>query len=343
MKAILKSSPEPGAFEVREVPTPRPGRGDVLVQMKATSLCYTDVAILNNKYKGRKPVPVPMIMGHEGAGIIAELGEGVTHVSVGDRVGFEVLYGCSHCPNCLNGNSNMCTDWMHIGITRDGTFAEYLVIPAKGAHKLPDEVSFVDAACLEPISLTVRTLEQVKPMVGDTVAVFGPGAIGMFHLQAFKAAGASKIIMIGIDQDEKRFQIAKGLGADHIVNASKEDVVKRVRELTDGFGVDIAVETSSSPTVLPLAIDTAAARGKVSLFGLYPEATISPLTLLRSGLTVYGDVGSLPRYFLRAIRWVKYRKVVAEPLAPKRFRLAEAKEGLEAARRGDMAKIIFEM
>jgi len=236
----------------------------------------------------------------------------------------------------------MCANWRHIGITYDGIFAEYVVVPARAAHRLPDNVSFVDAACLEPISLTVRTMEQVKPMLGDTVAIFGPGAIGLFHLQAFKAAGAGQVIMIGIDQDVKRFEKAKELGADDIVNSSKEDVVKRVRELTDGLGADIVVETASSPTVVPLALDVAAARGRVSFFGLYPEATISPLTITRSGLKIFGDVGSLPRYFLRAIRWVKYGKVRAKPLATRLFRLEEANEAFEASRLGEVAKVIFE-
>ena len=97
MKAIVKTSQEVGVFEVKEVPTPKPGRGEVMVQVKAASLCYTDVAILNNKYKGRRPVPIPIIMGHEGTGVVYELGEGVENVSVGDRVGLEVVYGCGAC------------------------------------------------------------------------------------------------------------------------------------------------------------------------------------------------------------------------------------------------------
>jgi len=343
MKAIVKTSQEAGVFEVRDVPTPKPGRGEVLVQVKAASLCYTDVSILHNRYKGRKPVPVPLIMGHEGTGVIYELGEGVENILPGDRVGLEVLYGCGSCTNCLNGNSNMCANWRHIGITYDGLFAEYVVVPARAVHKLPDNVSFVDAACLEPVSLTVRTLEQVKPMVGDTVAIFGPGAIGLFHLQAFKAAGAGQVIMIGIDQDAKRFKTAKTLGADHVVNADQEDVVNRVRALTGGLGADIVVETASSPTVIPLALEVAAARGRVSLFGLYPEATVSPLMINRSGLHIFGDVGSLPRYFVRAIRWMQYGKVLAKPLASRLFRLEEAGEALEAARLGEVAKVIFEL
>ncbi|MDP1993169.1 MAG: alcohol dehydrogenase catalytic domain-containing protein [Syntrophales bacterium] len=115
MKAIVKTSQEAGIFEVKEVPVPKPGRGEIMVQVKAASLCYTDVAILNNKYKGRRPVPIPIVMGHEGTGVVYELGEGVENVSVGDRVGLEVVYGCGACVNCLNGNSNMCGNWRHIG------------------------------------------------------------------------------------------------------------------------------------------------------------------------------------------------------------------------------------
>jgi len=343
MKAIVKVKEEAGAMEVKELPVPKPGRGEVLVQMKAAGICYSDVMILANKYKGRVPVPIPLIMGHEGAGVVAEVGEGVEHLRAGDKVGLNPLWGCGQCVNCLNGYPNMCLQWRHLGITCDGTFAEYRVLPAFVAYKLPESVSMVDAAFLEPISLTVRTLDHVKPRLGDTVAIIGPGSIGMFHLQAFRAAGASIVIVIGVDQDAKRFEIAKRLGADYVVNGSREDVVTRVKEITHGLGCDIVVETANHPSTVPLALQLAAAKGRVVLFGLYSEATISPLTLLRSGLTVMGDVAVLPSQFLRAIRWVEYRKVLAEPMISRRFRLEEAKEAFEAFSRGEQVKVTFEM
>lgn len=343
MKAIVKYGEEPGSLGIRDMPGPKAHRGEVVAQIKATGICYTDISILDNKYKGRKPVPIPVILGHEGAGVVIELGEGVDNLSPGDRVGLEPLFGCGRCINCLNGNKNMCADWGHIGITCDGTFAEYVVVPADLAHKLPDDVSFVDAAFLEPMGLTVRTLEHVEPMVGDTAAIIGPGSLGMFHLQALKAAGAAKIMVIGLDQDKKRFEIAEKLGADHIINGSREDVVKRVRDLTDGLGADLVIETANSPKVLPLAIDMAAARGRVALFGLYPEATISPVNLLRSGLSVFGDVGIVPRHFIRAMRWVESKKVLAEPLVTRRFSLDQAEEAFEVARKGETVKVLFEV
>lgn len=343
MKAIIKATGEAGSLQVADMPTPKPGPGQIVVQIKATGICYTDVSILNNMYKGRKPVPIPVILGHEGAGIVAEVGEGVENVSVGDRVGLEALFGCGRCYDCLNGNKNMCTDWGHIGITCHGTFAEYILVPAVLAYKLPDDVSFTDAAFLEPIGLTVRTLEHVKPMVGDTAAIIGPGSLGMFHLQALKSAGAAKIMVIGLDQDRKRFQIAEKLGADHTINASNEDVARRVRELTDGLGADIVVETANSPEATRMAIEIAGSRGRVALFGLYQEATISPLTLLRSGLSVFGDVGTVQRHFLRAIRWVAHKKVRAEPLVTRRFSLEEFKEAFESIREGETVKVLFEI
>lgn len=343
MKAIMKASVDAGSLEVKELPTPRPGRGELLIKMKAAGICFSDDMILTNKYKGRVPVPIPLIMGHEGAGVVAEVGEGVERINVGDRVGLNPLWGCGLCVNCLNGYPNMCQEWRHLGITCDGTFAEYRVVPAFVASKLPDSVSLTDAAFLEPISLTVRTLDQVKPRLGDTVAIIGPGSIGMFHLQAFKSAGASVVIVIGLDRDAKRFEIAKKLGADHIVNGSHEDVVRRVKDLTNGVGVDIVVETANHPSTVPLAVNLAAARGRVVLFGLYPEATISPLTLLRSGVTLAGDVAVLPSQFLRAIRWVEYKKVLAEPMVSCRFTLDQAKEGFEAFHHGDTVKVLFEM
>lgn len=343
MRAIVKVKEEAGAMEVRELPVSQPGPGEVLVQMKAAGICYSDVMILANKYKGRVPVPIPLIMGHEGAGVVAEVGEGVAHLKAGDKVGLNPLWGCGQCVNCLNGYPNMCLQWRHLGITCDGTFAEYRVLPAFVAYKLPETVSMLDAAFLEPISLTVRTLDHVRPRLGDTVAIIGPGSIGMFHLQAFKASGASIVIVIGVDQDAKRFEIARRLGADYIVNGSQENVEERVKEITRGLGCDIVVETANHPSTVPMAINLAAARGRVVLFGLYPEATLSPLTLLRSGLTVMGDVAVLPSQFLRAIRWVEYKKVLAEPMITKRFTLDQAKEAFAAFSRSDLVKVTFEM
>lgn len=343
MKAIIKATNESGSLKVVEMPKPKPGPGQLLVRMKATGICYTDVSLLHNRYKGRKPVPIPIVLGHEGAGVVEESGPGVSGLSAGDRVALEALWGCGVCAQCIDGYKNMCLDWGHIGITCDGTFAEYLVARAELAHKMPDGMDFADAAFLEPISLTVRSLEHTRPLVGDTVAVIGPGSLGLFHLQAFKAAGASRLIVIGLDQDQHRFETARKLGADTIVNAGRQDPVQAVMEATDGQGADIVIETASSPEAYRLVVDIAAARGRVALFGLYPQATISPVQVLRKGLSIYGDVGLVPRQFRRAMNWVANGKVLAQPLINRRFKLEEAEQAFEAQRRGEEIKVLFEI
>lgn len=342
MKALVKYNEKAGSFEVREVDIPKPEKGEVLIQIKATAMCGTDLSILYNKCKGRKPVPIPLIVGHEGAGVIADIGKDVKSLTISDRVGFEPLRGCRKCINCKLGDKNLCHDWEHLGITYNGTLAEYVIVPEDSIHKLPKNVSFTNASCLEPIGLTARSLEHVRPILGDTAAIIGPGKIGLFHLQALKASGVSEIFVIGLDKDKNRFDIAKKLGTDFIINGSKEDPIEKIKDLTKGRGVDIVIETANSPKCFTMAINLTAARGRISTFGLYPEATISPITLLRQGIIVYGDVAILTKHFIRALRWVECKKVLAEPVIIKSFSLEQAKEAIDVFKEGREGAIIFE-
>ena len=343
MKAIVKTDNKAGAYSIEDVPVPKPGPGEVLVQIKATGLCYTDMSILNGDYKGRKPVPIPMIMGHEAAGIIAEVGKDVSSLKAGQRVGFEALSGCGKCYNCRTGNKNLCTDWNHIGITYDGTFAEYMRIPEELVHVLPEEVQFADAALLEPLSLVVRSVEHVQPAIGESAVIIGPGTVGLLHLQALAAAGVAKLIVVGLEVDRIRFGIAEKLGATHIVNGSDENPVDAVLSVTDGRGADIVVETASSPKVWDFLPDIAAARGRISCFGLYPQSNFKPLTIIRNGITIYGDVAFLPRHFIRAISWLGSGKVSGQALVTRRFSLDQADEAFAAFKHKETVKCLFEI
>ena len=342
MKAIVKTDQEAGSFAVKDIPVPKPKPTEVLVQIKATGLCYTDMSILNGQYKGRKPVPIPIIIGHEGAGVVAGAGEDVSMLEVGHRVGFEALSGCGRCYNCRTGNKNMCTDWNHIGITYDGTFAEYMVISESLVHVLPESVEFADAALLEPLSLVVRSIEHVQPMIGESAVIVGPGTVGLLHLQALAAAGISKLIVVGLDIDKIRFGIAEKIGATHIINASKENPVEAVLDITDGRGADIVIETASSPKVWDFLLDIAAAKGRISVFGLYPESNFKPLTLIRKGVTMYGDVAFLQRHFMRAIGWLESGKLSVQTLVTKRFALEQAKDAFDAFKHKETVKCLFE-
>jgi len=342
MKAIIKATAEAGSLQVIDVAMPSLGAGDVLVRVHSTGICYTDVSVLKNEYIGRKPVPVPIIMGHEAAGEIVEVGPGVATDRVGQRVALEPIAGCGHCRQCLTGHQNMCTSWEHIGLTRDGTFAEYIALPAKQAHGIADSVSYDVAAMAEPFGLVVRTLEQTRPMVGETVAIVGPGSIGIMHLLAFKAAGASKIIMVGLTKDEKRFKLAKSLGADHFVRVDTEDAVEAVKAVTGGQGADIVVETASSPKATALAFEIAAPLARVSLFGLYPKAEFSPVQMLRKGITTYSDVAQLTHHFIHSLRIMGGGTIDFKPLVTNRT-IDTAQEGFDIAKAGDAVKVVFNM
>ncbi|MGI6777410.1 MAG: zinc-dependent alcohol dehydrogenase [Acetivibrionales bacterium] len=342
MKALVKCSDGPEEIKYKEVPKPELECEKVLVKVKSAAICHTDVMIINNEYKGRKPVPIPLILGHEGAGIVEETYSKNSIFKAGDRVAFEPLSGCRKCNNCKNGYTNMCTDWDHIGITCDGVFAEYVTIPERTIHKLPDEINFSDAALLEPTGLTARSIENVKPVLGDIAAVIGPGPIGLLHVQALKASGC-KVIVIGLEQDKYRLKVAEELGADLVINGSKVDPCESVNEYTNCQGVDIVIETASSPKALNTAFEIAGAKARVSAFGLYPEATVKFLNILRKGLTIYGDVGMLPRHFEKGIKWMKNGDILAKPLITHRYKLEEGVEAFRNLKNGNVIKAIFEM
>jgi threonine dehydrogenase-like Zn-dependent dehydrogenase len=301
------------------------------------------MSVVTGQYKGRTPLPLPMVMGHEGAGVIAEVGQEVTALEVGQRVGIEAVSGCGKCYACRTGHRNLCANWKHLGLTRDGTFAEYVVAPDDSVHVLPDNVDFADAAVLEPLSLVVRSTEHIQPAIGESAVIIGPGTVGLLHLEALVAAGLSKLIVVGLDADKIRFGIAEELGATNIVNASKEDPVEAVLDITGGRGTDIVVETASSPKVWDFLLDITAARGRISAFGLYPESNFKPLTLIRKGITIYGDVASLQRHFIRAISWLESGKVSMKPLVKKRFSLDQAEEAFAAFKHKETVKCLFDI
>jgi threonine dehydrogenase-like Zn-dependent dehydrogenase len=271
------------------------------------------------------------------------VGREVGTLKVGQRVGFEALSGCGKCFHCRNGNKNMCTDWNHIGITCHGTFGEYIALPESLVHPLPDNVELADAALLEPLSLVVRSLEHVQPQVGESAVIIGPGTVGLLHLQALRAAGVSRLIVVGLEADRIRFGIAEKLGATQIVDASTENPVEAVLRGTGGRGADILIETASSPKVWDYLLELMAARGRMSVFGLYPEARFQPLALIRKGVTLFGDVAFLTRHFVRAIGWLESDKVSGQALVTRRFRLEQAGEAFEAFQNKETVKCLFEL
>src|ERR1051325_593346 len=182
MRALIKTAPGVGNVAVLDADTPTPRRGEVLVRVASSGLCGTDLLLYDGVYRGRnRPVPSPLIVGHEASGEVVELGPGTSGVAPGTRVGIEAVTGCGICYHCVRGNYNLCQDWHHIGLTRAGVLAEYVVVPTTSLLPLPDEVTLESAAFLEPLATAVHTLERVKPAPGTSAAIVGPGPLGFLH------------------------------------------------------------------------------------------------------------------------------------------------------------------
>ncbi len=219
MKAVMKVAQGVGNVEAREIQEPSPAAGQVLIAVKAAGICGTDIHIYYDEYKTSPPV----VMGHEVAGVVVELGEGVESVKVGDRVTSETYFStCGLCHYCRNGKPNLCAHRRSIGSHVDGAFAEYLVVPAKNVHRLPDNVDFLAGALTEPLACVVHgVLDIHRATPGELAVVAGPGAIGLLTLQTLKAAGA-KVMVLGTDVDERRLQLARQLGAEYAINVQQE-------------------------------------------------------------------------------------------------------------------------
>jgi len=291
MKALVYHGPRDLRYV--EVETPKPKKGEVLVKVMAVSICGSDLS----GFKGGNPMRVaPLIMGHEFSGVIAALGEGVTGMSPGDRVGVVTNLYCGKCQDCKDGLQNVCDYRYIIGTTMkaggyNGAMAEYVVAPAEKIMPLPANVSFNGCALIEPLSISLRATKHADKLsggvAGKTVAVFGAGPIGLMGIMCMKAFGARKIIAVDILQ--KRLDMALASGATDAVN-SKGEVVREIRGLTGGLGVDIVFDAAGVAATVNAGIEIARNGGTILLVGMaqatmeieYKHAVIKELKLLCS-------------------------------------------------------------
>lgn len=268
MKALMKIAKGPGNVEVREIPIPEIPQDDwVLIKVKAAGVCGTDLHILHDQFRYWPPV----VLGHEFSGEIVELGSAVKRFNVGDRVVGEPQTGsCGTCELCRQGKLNICSSKRAPGWGIDGAFADYLVMPAFLLHKIPDAVSWELAALTEPMAITVHeVLERGKIECQDFVVVSGSGPIGILAAFAAKSAGASKVVMTGLSAGEYvRFDIARKLGVDRIINVEKENPVEKVLEMTNGRGADIVIEASGAVPAILQALDMVRTCGRICAVGL---------------------------------------------------------------------------
>ncbi len=295
MKALVLTAY--GKLEYRDVPEPGIGSTDVLVAVEACGICGSDVHGIDGSTGRRQP---PVIMGHEAAGIIVETGTAVKEWRKGDRVTFDSTVYCGACAYCECGEVNLCDNRMVLGVScdeyrRDGAFAELVAVPRHILYRMPDDVSFEQAAMVEPVSIALHAVKRVAPAGDETAVVVGTGLIGLFVVQALRASGCSRVI--GVDVDDSRLELARSLGASDAINASHANPAETVRSLTAGRGADVAFEVVGDTGPVQAALSSVRKGGRAALVGNVSPSVDFPLQVaVTRELTVYGSCASAGEY-----------------------------------------------
>jgi len=341
MQAVLKDRPAPG-LKVASVPKPAPGPGDVLIAVRHAGVCGTDLHIADWDTWAQGRIKPPVIVGHEFAGEIVAVGEGVTELTPGQLVTAEGHIVCGHCLQCRTGNGHICRNTRIIGVDRDGAFAELIAMPATNVLAL-DGIPTEVGAIMDPMGNAFHTVLTAE-IPGSTVFVVGCGPIGCFAVGVARAAGATRVI--ASDVNPKRLALAACMGAHATLNPKTTDVVATVREETGGEGADVVCEMSGVPAALRQALAAVRPGGRVQLLGL-PSGEV-PLDLANDvifkGLTLYGVIG---RRMYET--WHQMRRFLAagtfdpRPVITHRFPLAKIDDALAAIRAGDAGKVILEI
>lgn len=340
MKALVKTGPGPGGVELRDVPDPVPGPGEVVLEVAAAGICGTDLHILDDEF----PTEPPVVMGHEVAGRVVALGPGVPTAWEGERVTTETYAStCGRCAYCRDGHINLCPERRSIGSKEDGGFARFLRVPARNLHALPANVDDRAGALAEPLACVAHAV-QGRPTVaaGDLALIVGPGAIGLLTLQVARATGATTVVL-GTRADAARLDLARRLGADRTVTVEDEDVAEAVRDASrDGEGADVAYECSGAgPAALGLP-NLVRRRGRYVQVGLFGRPVPWDLdALCYRELTATGSNASTPASWRRALALLRSGAVDTGALVSHVHPLESWREAFEAFRAKSGVKGLF--
>ncbi|MGA2802578.1 MAG: zinc-binding dehydrogenase [Verrucomicrobiota bacterium] len=267
MKAVVKYADVPGATDLRDVPVPDIGKTDVLVEVAYVGVCGTDPHLHRNAsaFKFERP----FILGHEFAGTIAKTGEDVTGFSIGDRVTSEThAKFCGKCALCRQNNYHLCRERKGYGFHVDGAFTKFVRVPERILHRVPKNVSLREASITEPFCVAYKALvSNSKIIPGDTVVVIGPGPIGVLCVKMAQLCGAGEIIVVGTKGDDKRLELSKEFGATIIINGAKDDPLKNILSLGDGYGANLVVDTAGIAETLKLSMHAVRPGGQITKIG----------------------------------------------------------------------------
>ncbi len=324
----MKIAPGVGNVELRDIDEPRVQPEQVKIRVQAAGICGTDLHIYKDEFRSWPPV----VLGHEVSGEVAEVGEGVTGVEPGARVTTETYFTyCGQCRYCRNGQNNLCLNRRSIGSGVNGGFTQYVVVPARNIHRLPDNVDFKAGALTEPLACVVHAVlgaPTIQP--GDVAVIAGPGAIGLLTVQVAKAAGAT-VIVLGTNVDEHRLKLACELGADFAVNVQRDDPAALVADITDeGLGADVVYECSGAGPAAAQLLKLVRRRGRYVQVGLFGAPVAWDLDqLCYKELLATGSNASTPPAWKRAIRLMAEGKVRTGPLITDVFAVTDWQKAFE--------------
>lgn len=341
MRAIVKDSRASG-LTVTEVPTPSAGPGEVLIAVRHAGVCGTDLHIADWDAWAQGRVRPPLVIGHEFAGEIVAVGEGVTELAVGELVTAEGHLTCGHCLQCRTGHAHICRNTRIIGVDRDGAFAQFIAMPANNVltlNGIPTEIG----AIMDPMGNAFHTV-LTADVPGNTVLVVGCGPIGCFAVGIARAAGAARVI--ASDVNPRRLELARAMGSHVTVNAATQDVVATVQAETGGEGVDVVCEMSGVPSALHQAFAGVRMGGRVQLLGI-PKGEVPvdfASEIIFKGITVYGVIGrKMYETWHQMRRFLGTGLLDPRPVITHRFPLDCIDDALTTIRSGDAGKVILEI
>jgi threonine 3-dehydrogenase len=339
MKSLAKLKAEPGIW-MTDSPKPELGHNDLLIKINKTAICGTDIHIYNWDEWSQKTIPVPMVVGHEYAGEVVEIGQEVKGFALGDRVSGEGHITCGHCRNCRGGRTHLCRYTIGVGVNRSGSFAEYLVIPAYNAFKLPDEISDDLAAIFDPFGNAVHTALSFD-LVGEDVLITGAGPIGIMAAAVAKHVGARHVVVTDVNQ--YRLELASKMGATRVVDVSKENLNDVMAELGMTEGFDIGMEMSGVPSAFTGMLESMNNGGKIAMLGIpSSNMAIDWSQVIFKGLTIKGIYG---REMFET--WYKMASLIQSgldlsPIITHHYKVDDFQKGFDVMRSGQSGKVILD-
>ncbi len=336
-----------GLIECREVERPVIGENEALIKIKAAAICGTDLRIFKSGHFAIKEGE-ERILGHEFAGEIFEVGSNVKHYKEGMRVGIASNVGCGVCRYCRMGSLHLCPEYVALGITVDGGFAEYFKLPAKALLQgnmmaLTDDTSFEEAALAEPLSCCYNAFKSVGTGPGDNVLIVGAGPMGALHLQINRLAGASRIMIADIS--EQRLRLFEKFKPDVIIDTKKEDLKEAVMKNTGGKGADVVITACPAPDIQQISVELTAKLGRINLFGGLPKGKeyvpLNTNLIHYNGIIVTGTTGASLAHHEAALGLIMDKKIDTKSVISRKFKVSQIKEAFDYAISGEGLKTII--